>query len=341
MTATTLSTIPKLISQVLAIYEVAAEDIFSQVGIELNPTVMAENRVSMDNMTTLWKLAVTATNNEQLGLVAASLFQPTYLKGIGLAWMASANLEEGLRRFVNNSQLINTAMQIELIEKDEQLIIEYQPKQQLQEQPKQKNKAHPCAIQLGIGFFLKMFRLAASKNIPATGVCFTFPIDNSAKDTFEEYFQCPVYGSSKSNSISFSQPLLNELLPTYDPELVELNESAINKYIDAMNSGEVSAKVIKVISELLPAGCPSEEVIAHKLFMSKRTLQRKLNKEGQPYSALLNSVRLTLAKQHLAMTKMPVTEIAYQLGYSSPSTFARAFKKQLELSPIEYRSANI
>jgi|GEM_PF-1304451 len=340
MTATTLSTIPKLISQVLSIYEVAPEKIFHQAGVELNSTATVENRVSMERMGKLWELAVSKTKNEQLGLVAASLFQPAYLKGIGLAWMASANLEEGLRRFVSNSQLINTAMKIELIEKDDQLIIQYQPKSQLNDQAVKITKPHPCALQLGIGFFLKMFRMAASKNIPATGVYFTFSIDDS-KSSYEEYFQCPVHGSCESNAISFSKSLLNELLPTHDPELVTLNESAINKYLNAMQNGETSTKVIKIITELLPIGCPSEEVIAHKLFMSKRTLQRKLNKEGQPYSSLLNTVRFTLAKQHLTMTKMAITEIAYQLGYSSPSTFARAFKNKLDISPAEYRNNNM
>jgi AraC-like DNA-binding protein len=336
MTATTLSTIPKLISQVLAIYDVLPEKVFGQAGINLNSVTTSSNRVSMEDMATLWQLAVAATKNEHLGLVAASLFQPAYLKGIGLAWMASANIEEGLRRFVNNSQLINTAMQIELIEKEEQLIIQYQPSLSTEE----RVKAHPCAIQLGIGFFLKMFRLAASKNIPATGVCFTFPIDDSSKGIYEEYFQCPVYGSCESNNISFSQPLLNELLPTHDPELVALNESTISKYLSSMNNGETTIKVIKIVTELLPSGCPSEEVIAHKLFMSKRTLQRKLNQEGQPYSEVLNLVRLTLAKQLLAMSQLSITEITYQLGYSSPSTFARAFKNKVALSPVEYRKEN-
>jgi AraC-like DNA-binding protein len=340
MTATTLSTIPKLISQVLAIYEIAPEEIFHQAGVELNSTPTVENRVSMENMGKLWELSVSETKNEQLGLVAASLFQPAYLKGIGLAWMASANLEEGLRRFVSNSHLVNTAMKIELIEKDDQLIIQYQPKSPLNDQAVKMTKAHPCALQLGIGFFLKMFRMAASKNIPATGVYFTFPIVES-KGAYEEYFQCPVYGDCESNAISFSKSLLNELLPTHDPELVKLNESAISKYLNAMHNGDTSTKVIKIITELLPIGCPSEEVIAHKLFMSKRTLQRKLNKEGKLYSSLLNTVRFTLAKQHLTMTNMAITEVAYQLGYSSPSTFARAFKNKLDISPAEYRNKNM
>ncbi len=224
MTQTTLATIPKLIAQVLSVYDVNSDDVFKQSGIVLEKTDINQ-RIAMETMTALWQRSVEATDNEQLGLVAASLFQPTYLKGIGLAWMASVNLEDGLRHFINGSQMINTAMQIELVEKQDELVIEYQSKLTLDP----KVKVHPCAIQLGVGFFLKMFRMAASKTIPATSVHFTFPIESSAQAEFERYFECPVYGNKTLNSISFSRSLLQELLPTHDPELVEINEAAINK----------------------------------------------------------------------------------------------------------------
>ena len=347
MDQTTLSTIPRLLAQVLTIYSVDPEPMFIRAEIYIQGAGAEENRVSMEKMTKLWSLAVEATNNSELGLVAASLFQPTYLKGLGLAWMASANLEEGLRRFVKNSKLMNTAVSIELIEKDDELLIQYQPK--LATTPAIKPattpavtpviKAHPAAIQLGLGFFLKMFRLAASKNIPATAVYFKFPIEGSLA-VYEEYFQCPVYGACDFNGILFSKSLLNELLPTHDPELVALNEMAVNKYLSRMDNGDITTKVIKIMTSLLASGCPSEDVIAYKTHMSKRTLQRKLRSEGQSYLTLLTSVRLMLAKQHLVMSTTSITEIAYQLAYSSPSTFARAFKKQEALSPQEYRIAN-
>lgn len=128
-------------------------------------------------------------------------------------------------------------------------------------------KTHHCAIELGIGFFLKMFRLAAGKNIPATSIYFTFDIDAS-KQAYEEYFQCPVYGSQAVNGISFS-----------------------------MENGDTSARVIKIINERFPLGCPTEETLAYKLPMSKRTLQRKLSQEKQSFLTLITSVRLLLAKQ--------------------------------------------
>ena len=74
-------------------------------------------------------------------------------RGIGLAWMASENLEAGLRRFINNSQLINTVMRVEIIEQADELLIQY--KGRLSDQG--KVKGHRCAIELGVGFFLKMF----------------------------------------------------------------------------------------------------------------------------------------------------------------------------------------
>lgn len=335
MSQTTLSTIPRLIGQVLSVYDVDPEPIFSAANIDI--TSDTQIRVPMENMAMLWRIAVQQTQNNALGLVAASLFQPAYLKSIGMAWLASVNLEEGLKRFVASSQLVNTEMQIELQERDgdkgKEILIQYQ--RQLSSST--LIKVHPCAIELGIGFFLKMFRLAAGKNIPAIGVYFTFPIEEN-NNAYEEYFQCPVYGNQAVNGIAFSKALLTETLPTHDVELVEMNEQVINKHLASMDNGETSNKVINMINVLLPLGCPTEEMIAYKLHMSKRTLQRKLSVEKQSFLTLLTSVRLMLAKQKLAIKSMSITEITYQLGYSSPSTFARAFKKHTQLSPLEYRT---
>ena len=193
-------------------------------------------------------------------------------------------------------------MQIELTDRDglagKEILIQYQRKLS----PIDRVKTHHCAIELGIGFFLKMFRLAAGKNIPATGVYFTFTIDDD-NNAYEDYFQCPVYGNQAVNGIAFSKALLTETLPTHDVELVEMNEMVINKHLASMDNGETSSKVIKIINELLPVGCPTEELIAYKLHLSKRTLQRKLSQEKQSFLALLTSVRLLLAKQQLAVKK--------------------------------------
>ena len=333
MTPTTLATVARLLKQVLTIYDVNPAPVFHQAGINLNELENRDARIAIDKMMKLWQCCVTATKNEELGLVAASLFQPTYLKGLGLAWMASENLAQGLYRFVNNSQLINTAMQIELVDQGEELMIKYHSSAESE----LSLYTHRCAIELGLGFFLKMFRLAAGKTIPTTGVYFNFSTEKSMA-AYQVYFQCPIYSNQDFNGISFSKILLKELLPTYDPELVELNEMVVQKYISSLDNGSTTKKVITVINKLLPSGCPTEETVAFNLHMSKRTLQRKLSAEQNSFVNLLTTIRIALAKKQLNFNDNSITDIAYHLSYSSPSTFARAFKKQTGLSPVEYRN---
>ncbi|MFT5706767.1 MAG: AraC-like DNA-binding protein, partial [Oceanospirillaceae bacterium] len=98
-----------------------------------------------------------------------------------------------------------------------------------------------------------------------------------------------------------------------------------------------SQKVVRVLSKTMASGCISEESVAFELLMSKRTLQRKLQSEGNTFSELLNSLRISLAKQYLTSSLNSVTEITYQLGYSSPSIFSRAFKQNTRYTPMSFR----
>lgn len=331
MPQTTLATVLQLITQVLRVYEIDERELLAHAGLDAEK--ISDSRVSMSNVTHLWQLSCEATGNKELGLVAASMFQPTYLKGLGFAWMASKTLADGLRLFVENSKMINTAMQLAVVESGDQLIIQYQPNKDLTS----KVTAHPCAIQLGVGLVLKMFRLAAGKSIPVSEVFFAFEIEDS-KTAYKKYFQCQVNANSEFNGISFSKALLENQLPTHDAELVELNQAAVHNYIKKMSGGENSVRVMDIVRSELSSGCPTEEMVASKLHMSKRTLQRKLKGEGNSYLQLLNTVRLTLAKEYLSQHTLPITEISYQLGYSSPSTFSRAFKQQVGHSPLKYKA---
>ena len=47
--------------------------------------------------------------------------------------------------------------------------------------------------------------------------------------------------------------------------------------------------------------------------------------------------RFQIAVKMLVSTDMPIKEIAYTLGYHHTSSFVRAFKAQVELSPTRYR----
>ncbi|MFN7101341.1 MAG: helix-turn-helix domain-containing protein [Pseudorhizobium sp.] len=60
---------------------------------------------------------------------------------------------------------------------------------------------------------------------------------------------------------------------------------------------------------------------------------------GVPPRVYLTRLRMERVCELLAMTDLPITEIAQQVGYSSNQVLARVFMKHQRMSPTEYRRA--
>lgn len=83
---------------------------------------------------------------------------------------------------------------------------------------------------------------------------------------------------------------------------------------------------------------PSLLDLSKTMGASTRTLRRRLKQEGTGYQELLDEARFSWATRALRDSSRPVTAIAYDLGYSAPSNFTRAFRNAMGTSPSEYRS---
>lgn len=86
-----------------------------------------------------------------------------------------------------------------------------------------------------------------------------------------------------------------------------------------------------------PGQLPSMAVIAEELFMTERTLNRRLAAEHTSYRALVDEVRATLAGELLA-SGLTVEQTARQLGYSESAAFTRAFIRWTGTPPSRYRA---
>lgn len=74
------------------------------------------------------------------------------------------------------------------------------------------------------------------------------------------------------------------------------------------------------------------------LNISRTKLYRKLKTlTGQSASHYIRHLRLTVAKQLLEETEMNVSEVAYKVGFSSPSYFSQMFKEKFGFAPRERR----
>ncbi len=82
---------------------------------------------------------------------------------------------------------------------------------------------------------------------------------------------------------------------------------------------------------------PTIDNVAQRLYVSKRTLQRKLADNGINYQSLLDEVRLTIAKEMLKTTTLENGEIAFYLGFEEVNSFHRFFVNQTSKTPSEWR----
>jgi AraC-like DNA-binding protein len=154
------------------------------------------------------------------------------------------------------------------------------------------------------------------------------------------FFGCDVEFGAASDEIIFaasvaslpivgSDNCLNDLLVRYAEEALADRPQ---------ERASLRSAVERVVPQLLPHAKASAPNVAKKLGISPRTLSRKLRDERVAFPEILEETRVALAKRYLVERDLPVSEIAWLLGYSEISSFTHAFKRWTGITPREFRS---
>lgn len=105
---------------------------------------------------------------------------------------------------------------------------------------------------------------------------------------------------------------------------------------DSALLGEIEAAVLKGFAQGAPV---TSDSVASELGISTRTLARRLTEHDTSFREIKDWVRREVATRRLARAE-PISEVAYALGFSNPSSFHRAFKRWTGLTPTEFQSRN-
>lgn len=108
-------------------------------------------------------------------------------------------------------------------------------------------------------------------------------------------------------------------------------------HLSTRGLSSISGEVRKIILESLSEGVPNIEDLAKKLCISKRTLQRLLQRAGQSYKEIINETRRSQTEFHLANPKVTLQEVAYRVGFREMSSFYRACHQWYGMTPGKYR----
>jgi AraC-like DNA-binding protein len=152
---------------------------------------------------------------------------------------------------------------------------------------------------------------------------------------------CKIDFAADNDEILF--PVLIDKFPVVGAD-VHLNKLLL-QYADEALSSRTSRRastrslVEDQIAQLLPHGKANASEIACRIGMSRRTLARALAAEGTVFSSVLETLRQALAKRYLREMDLPISEVAWLLGYREVSSFTHAFARWTDLTPKAYRNS--
>lgn len=304
-------------------------EVVSAVGIDLASAANPDWRVSQNKFNQLLASCIEISGDEAFGLLAAEQLQPQVLHSLGLAWLASDTVYDGLVRLQRFGRLVTSGIDLALEEEGEQVKL-------FMGFDAQVEHPEPASRDYAVGIITRMCRLTLGDYLAPVKIELARPRP-AEPERWEYLLASRVVFAADISCITWSKADIMEPLVTGDPALARINDEHTVAYLDSFLARSTTREVVDKIVEKLPDGAPSQQQIAAALHVSNRTLQRKLREEGTSFMDLLQDTRMQLARKYLRSPGRSVVETAYLLGFSEPSTFSRAFKRWTGQAPADYR----
>ncbi|MCA1494993.1 AraC family transcriptional regulator ligand-binding domain-containing protein [Ensifer sp. NBAIM29] len=153
---------------------------------------------------------------------------------------------------------------------------------------------------------------------------------------FEDVFQCPVLFNAPAVAVVVERRCMMAVSKRPSRSIVTIEDVARDRVGGAPRS-LLDVAVEQIRTHVLTGGVSIDD-IARSMDTSVRTLQRELHHAGTDFRSLTSAVRVQRATELLQDGSVSITNISEDLGYSSSSGFARAFRKVTGFGPREFRT---
>jgi len=156
-------------------------------------------------------------------------------------------------------------------------------------------------------------------------------------ERLEELYKCKVILDADMPAIAFKKDDFSAPNPNRRTARGATVYSDLRELVRLRPPRKMTNLVGEIVKLQIKAGDASEEAVAHRLMLGRRTIQRRLRTEGGSFREIQQRIILQRAYQLLAETEFSVAEIAHALCYDETNSFRRAFLQWTGLSPSEFR----
>ena len=307
-------------------YGISSAAIFARAGIDLDNIDGPDARLPVNCVQQVWKYASDHTD-DAFGLAVSAHLKPASFQALGFGLHCSSTLLELLERLIRYRCVVSHMFFCELLEEDD-----YYRLMLVDERSVKSELTHDA-------FNSYLVRLTRELQRSDFAPAHVNMLRAQPSRTLADFFAADISGNSGQSSLLIRRDDMHLPLRYGNPELATQHDTLVERYISRLGLlSEYMLRVRNAIHEILSAGAVNIEMVANKLNVTVRTLQRRLSAEQSSYNILLDEVRHQLALEYASEPGASATEIGFRLGFSDSGSFGRSFKRWEGCSFTEYKS---
>ncbi len=297
--------------------------------VEGGEVVDFDQRIPVSDVHAMLDALVERTGDQDIGLKAAAASTPGDGGSLDYAISSAATVRDAIYAAARYIRLVNDTLELRLetLGNNARIVLE------------NRVPMPRAARDFQVGALFRAFAHIWSlgeRNL--VRVSFSTPGPDTKGEYARTFGASPVDFGASFTGFTFEAARLSRRLASSDSALHDV----ILGHAEAMLSElpparQLTERVRNAIVGELAGGNPSVTHIAPRLHMSPRTLERKLEREGTTFSALLDDLRKRLALRYVSNNELELAEIAFLLGFARTTGFHRAFKRWTGETPLTYR----
>jgi AraC-like DNA-binding protein len=309
---------------------VNVDSLLHKAGLSRPQIDDASGRLAVKSQIRFLELAARTLEDDCLGFHLAQKFD-LRMGGLFYYVLASSDtLGDALQRGVRYSAIVNEGITLRLRE-DKGITINFD----YAGVPRHSDRHQ---IEFSLVALIRICRQLTKRHLQTNRVNFIHRRNNDTAE-IRTFFGSDVRFGAAADEVIFptsikqlpvvdADPYLNALLIKYCEEALAARST---------NRSPFGLKVENLIALHLPHGKARASEIASMLGVSRRTLARRLSSEWLTFGGVLQQLKADLAKRHLADETLPISEIAWLLGYQDVSAFSHAFRRWTGKAPRAIR----
>lgn len=273
----------------------------------------------------LLERAAAASGREDFGLRLAELRRFSNLGPLSLVVREEPDVRSALLVLMRYEHMYNEALHLRLIERDGHVTIGVEL-----DLPRESARQ---SVELAVGVLFSLMRAFRATTWVPRFVAFRH--EPPAGATIHRRALGPVVKFGQDHDELGVHPEdLDAPNAMADPGLHGYAQQYLGS-IEAAKQATTPARVRELVEILLPTGRCSVEQVARSLGVDRRTVHRRLAKEGESFTGVVDATRRGLAEHMVRNPNRSLTEVAELLAFSSHSNFTRWFRGSFGCSPSQ------